>query len=890
MKNKVKVPKNSNDKLLSNDVEACLIGIMLLLISLIGLLGKGPVGEFLQYSVVFIFGNFYFLVYLYLIIFSIYLIIFKKVLKIKINLYFFAAILILFSFLIGASNSNVELTISNFTNTYISCLNQTPGISLFKITSFEAISYTGGGYLGYLLRGFLNTCFTPIGTSITIGVFAFVGLSIYLKDFIFYFVKISKRFYKKFKKDKVEEKNNIPEDLSDSPSIVIDEKENKIEKNKEEQVNEKPTIFNEKIDVKDDKSEIINKEENKENINLSNNKEEIKNPIFKQPLFVDDFLTQEPIKEEKYNQQSNSFKSETIDIDVPSFSSRNENDFKSREENLNHNINSSNIVDDLIIPVKNPTIIEEKEEKKEFIFNKNEDNQILKNDNSQNEISYGIHEEQKDKYENYVLPPISLLRTPQNDDVSYENRIVAEQRLEKINELFAQFKIGANAISYTIGPSCTRFNIKMNPGVKVNVLSSIQNEIAINLGGNKTVRLELVVEGRDTSSIEIGNVKIASVSFKDCIQAISSRTSQKDKLLVPFGKGIEGNVISVSLDELPHLLVAGTTGSGKSVFVNTIITSLIMRNRPDELKLMLIDPKKIEFSKYNDLPHLLCPVITEALDGKAAIKKLVDEMEERYSLFLTRGKGCSKLSEYNELADVLHFEKLPNIVMICDEFSDFMSEYGKDIEPLIKRLAQKARACGIYLIICTQRPSINVITGDIKAVIPSRVSLLVPQFIDSKIILDEGGAENLLGNGDMLCKIPHHSSPVRVQGAFISNLDIISICDYIKSQGSVDYNQNFINLQSSEDLGISGNFDGVRLKEKDVLHEKAKYHVIDTRIASTSNLISYFGIGYTRADHILNCLEDEGVIKRSGGGNRRIVVMTMEEYQKQLEEKNNENQ
>lgn len=852
MKNKLKVPKNSDNKLLSNDVEATLIGVMVLLVSLIGLLGKGPVGQFLQYCIVFIFGNFYFLVFAYLLIFSLYLIITKKVMVMKINMYLFSFILILFSFLIGASNTNVELTISNFTNTYMNVLNATPGISLFKIDSFEAISYTGGGYLGYMLRGFLNTCFTNVGTTITVGVFAFVGISIFLKDFIVYFVKFFKKLQEINRKKKEEQKKKVLISADDSPLLSSSSKE--IEEKKVEEV--QPTN-------QTDISNFEPKEENKPS---------------NMPLFVDD------IKEEK--EEINPSKSEIVDVqeiippkkefkpfeEIEEFKPKS-TPYKSENIDIEPSFNFSNV---------NETSLKEKNEEKT-------DDSFKLSDSINNDF-LAPHEEKKPKYESYALPPLSLLSNDQNDDVSYENKIVAENRLNKINELFAQFKIGANAISYTIGPSCTRFNIKMNPGVKVSVLSSIQNEIAINLGGNKTVRLELVVEGRDTSSIEIGNVKIASVSYKECLQALSSRTSDKDKLLVPLGKGIEGNVVSVSLDDLPHLLIAGTTGSGKSVLVNSIITTLIMRNRPDELKLMLIDPKKIEFSKYNDLPHLLCPVITEALEGKNALKRLVEEMERRYSLFLTNGKGCSKISEYNELASSLHYDKLPNIVMICDEFSDFMSDYGKDIEPLIKRLAQKARACGIYLIICTQRPSVNVITGDIKAVVPSRIGLLVPQVIDSRIILDESGAESLLGNGDMLCRIPRHNSLVRVQGAFIRNIDIIKICDFIKGQAQVDYDNNFANLVEQNDLGLVGGYEGINRREKDVLHELAKEHVVKTRIASTSNLQSKFGIGYARADHILNCLEDEHVIGRSGNGNRRIVVMSIEDYEKQKNQVNKEDE
>ena len=851
MKKNLKVPKSSNDKILSNDVEATLIGVLVLLVSLIGLLGKGPVGEFLQFCIVFIFGNFYFLVYAYLIFFSSYLILTKKMYVMKLNIYLLAFILILFSFLIGASTSNVELTISNFTSTYINVLERTPGIDFFSVSSLEAISYTGGGYLGYMLTGFFNTCFTPVGTSIAIALFAFVGISVFLKDIISFLLKTFNQVKKL--KEVAKEKKKVNKNIE----IDINEEKKDTSLSNNENSNNQNINFNKIVSF-----------ENKKNVNEENKivneeliKEETERP--KMDLFV-----------KNINQEESSFKETLVNSNI--FKNDDQvNQLKKLNEDINDDLNiektntfqSSTIVD----PFSNYDQIE----KKVTVSNQVEDSGYIKNKLLNQTSENGT----------YQLPPISILSNYQNDDVSYENKIIAEKRLMKINEVFNQFNIGASAISYTIGPSCTRFNIKMNPGVKVNTLTTIQNEIAINLGGNKTVRLELVVEGRDTSSIEIGNAKISSVSYKECLQEIINKNVDKDKLLIPLGKGIEGNVVTICLDELPHLLVAGTTGSGKSVFINTVITTLLMRNRPDELKLMLIDPKKVEFSKYNQLPHLLCPVITEAIEGKNALKKLVEEMERRYSLFLTNGKGCAKLSEYNEMSEKYHYDKLPNIVMICDEFSDFMSEYGKEIEPLIKRLAQKARACGIYLIICTQRPSVNVITGDIKAVIPSRISLLVPQAVDSRIILDEGGAESLLGNGDMLARIPHHNSLVRVQGAFIKNSEIIEICDYIKSQKEVDYDKNFASLVEPDDLGIVGEYPKKIKREKDQFHEAVKRHVIETRIASTSNLISYFGFGYGRADHILNCLEEEGVIKRAPNSNRRIVVMTMEDY---LASQNNE--
>ena len=872
---KTKDKKNKKSIFEGYSFDAILVGLLILITALIGLIGKGPIGQFLQYSIVFLFGNFYLLFYAFIIFFALYLMITKRFFKIKLNLYFLSWILIISCFLIGASTTNVELTISNFTNTYLTTLNATPGIELFKISSFEAISYTGGGYLGYMLRGFFNTCFTPIGTSIAIGIFAFFGISIYLKDIVVYFIKFFNEVNKKMKENRIEqERQKIEVDLEEKEETIEQKEELALQMFQEKVVAKEvntPTSINESamvspiMDVRPTKVEESKVEEEIE-------REEV--PSFKAP----------EIKEEQEEEEIETFSSNPI-VNEP------------RVEEPKPSFSTSAFVD--------PLLGSHEETNKPTPSFVNSDVPTYKSDEIDRPIPemrlnkeqpkaqtfVAAHEEEV-KFKNYVLPPLSLLQDQVNGDTSFENRYVAEQRLAKINECFAQFKTGADCESYTIGPSCTRFNIRMHPGVKVSNLTSIQNEIAIKLDGNKTVRLELVVEGRDTSSLEIGNAKIESVSFKDCLMQLNSLPNAgKDKLLVPLGKGIEGNVVTVSLDELPHLLVAGTTGSGKSVFVNTIIATLLMRNRPDELKLMLIDPKKVEFSKYNDIPHLLCPVITEAIEGKNALRKLVDEMERRYSLFLTNGKGVTKLSEYNELAESLGYDKLPNIVMICDEFSDFMSEQGKEIEPLIKRLAQKARACGIYLIICTQRPSVNVITGDIKAVIPSRIALLVPQGNDSRTILDEVGAESLLGNGDMLARIPRHNSLVRVQGSYIQNLEIIKICEFIRNEGAVDYNEDFMNLTASEDVGMIGEYNGYRKREKDPLHEVVKRHVIETRIASTNNLESRFSIGYGRADHILNCLEDEGVIKRTPNGNRRIVVMTMEEYlanQAKQEEQNDE--
>ncbi len=470
----------------------------------------------------------------------------------------------------------------------------------------------------------------------------------------------------------------------------------------------------------------------------------------------------------------------------------------------------------------------------------------------------------------YVLPPFEILKYHPSEDTKTLNENAAADKAAKINKTFQEYKIGAQVISYTIGPSVTRFNVKMNEGVRVNDLTKVVDEVSIALNGDKSVRLETVVEGRNTSSIEVGNVKATPVDFKECFEAIKDKTGDKNKLLIPLGKDIEGKVVTTLIDELPHVLVAGTTGSGKSVFINTIIATLLMRNTPDELKLMLIDPKKVEFSKYNDLPHLLCPVISDAKDGKVALKKMVDEMERRYEL-LAR-VGASKIAEYNEIAELEHYEKMSNIVLIIDEFSDFMSEYGKEIELSVKRLCQKSRACGIYLIICTQRPSVNVITGDIKGVIPSRIGLLVPSYVDSKTILDEAGAESLLGYGDMLCRLPRHNSLVRLQGSFVSSAEVFELCKFIKAQREPEYDRNFMNLNESSSLNALGGDGTGRKKERDELADAAKALIIEKQQPSTSFIQRELGVGFPRADKILADLEDEGVLIRDPSNGRRTIA------------------
>lgn len=470
---------------------------------------------------------------------------------------------------------------------------------------------------------------------------------------------------------------------------------------------------------------------------------------------------------------------------------------------------------------------------------------------------------------NYPLPSLDLLSTyaeEKKDSINEEN---ARRKIPIINNVFRKFNIGAHVDSYTIGPSVTRFNIKRDNGVKISVFSSnnIQQEISADLRGDMSVRIEAVVKGQSTSGVEVANEAPTMVSFKECMEQIVDKS---DKLLIPFGENISSEVVCASLDKLPHLLVSGSTGSGKSVFIHAIIMTLIMRNYPDELKFILIDPKQVEFTRYKDMPHLYCPIISDVNKAVATLKKLIEEMERRYTI-LSRCE-VNKIQEYNKLkAFHPEYENLPYLVCIIDEFADLMGQDAKNVDYLTQRLTQKARAAGIYLIIATQRPSVKCITGTIKANIPARVALSLPTYTDSRTILDEGGAEVLIGKGDLLARIPtSFKSTVRLQSAFVSNEEISAVVGYLRSQSQPEFNPDFLNIEPER----GGLYSNSRLLPgyDDELYEEIKKYVMTSNIASTSDLQRRFSIGYGRAAAIFDALEDEGIVVTLKPSNRKQVV------------------
>lgn len=473
----------------------------------------------------------------------------------------------------------------------------------------------------------------------------------------------------------------------------------------------------------------------------------------------------------------------------------------------------------------------------------------------------------------YVLPPLDLLVDYQQSNNSQRLLVSAKSQARKLEDTFKNFDVKAKVQEVHIGPSVTRFEILPNVGVKVSKILNLTDDIALALAANG-IRIEAPIPGKSAIGIEVPNPKQTLVTFKEIVKEVPQK-QQKEKLLMVLGRDISGKTVYSPLNKMPHLLVAGATGSGKSVCINTIICSILMRSTPNEVKMLMIDPKKVELNGYNGIPHLLAPVVTDPRLASLALKKVVSEMEYRYELFSE--SGTRNIEGYNDY--VKHYNEtqetakpfLPFIVVIIDELADLMMVASKEVEECIMRLTQMARAAGIHLIIATQRPSVDVITGVIKANIPSRIAFGVSSAVDSRTIIDMPGAEKLLGKGDMLFLPMGSSNPTRVQGAFISDEEVVRIVEFIKSQVEhEEIKQDFLeNIEQAQNEN--------QVMEDPLMREVLAY-IIETKKVSASLLQRRFRIGYNRAARIVDDLEASGLIGPSEGSKPREVLMTESQY------------
>ncbi|HGQ2375996.1 TPA: DNA translocase FtsK [Streptococcus pneumoniae] len=468
----------------------------------------------------------------------------------------------------------------------------------------------------------------------------------------------------------------------------------------------------------------------------------------------------------------------------------------------------------------------------------------------------------------YKLPSLQLFAPDKPKDQSKEKEIVREN-IKILEATFASFGIKVTVERAEIGPSVTKYEVKPAVGVRVNRISNLSDDLALALAA-KDVRIEAPIPGKSLIGIEVPNSDIATVSFRELWE--QSQTKAENFLEIPLGKAVNGTARAFDLSKMPHLLVAGSTGSGKSVAVNGIIASILMKARPDQVKFMMVDPKMVELSVYNDIPHLLIPVVTNPRKASKALQKVVDEMENRYELFAK--VGVRNIAGFNAKVEEFNFQSeykqipLPFIVVIVDELADLMMVASKEVEDAIIRLGQKARAAGIHMILATQRPSVDVISGLIKANVPSRVAFAVSSGTDSRTILDENGAEKLLGRGDMLFKPIDENHPVRLQGSFISDDDVERIVNFIKTQADADYDESFDPGEVSENEGEFSDGDA----GGDPLFEEAKSLVIETQKASASMIQRRLSVGFNRATRLMEELEMAGVIGPAEGTKPRKVL------------------
>lgn len=483
----------------------------------------------------------------------------------------------------------------------------------------------------------------------------------------------------------------------------------------------------------------------------------------------------------------------------------------------------------------------------------------------------------------YHLPPMSLLTNIASSKASNINKNSAEVKGQKLIEILSNFGIQARLTNTFIGPSVTKFEIVPDENIKVNKISGISDNIKMGLAA-KDIRIEAPIPGRSAVGVEIPNAENVMVRMSELTKSEKFKDKSK-QLLFTLGKDLMGEPVYCELNKMPHLLVAGATGSGKSVCMNTIIISYLLRSDPKDLKIVLIDPKKVEFTPYHDIPHLLWPVITDSDMASMMLKKAVVIMEERYDAFADA--GVRDIKSFNDLA-IKHnasagdgeskMEKMPYIVIIIDELADLMMTAKKEVEASIQRLTQLSRACGIHMIVATQRPSTDVITGLIKSNIPSRISFAVSSSIDSRTILDQTGAEKLLGHGDMLYLPQGESGPIRVQGCFVTDDEIKRITDYCKKQDGPDYDDTYFEIKRNlEGESFSYSSESNNPREKDALYDEVVEYVTQAQKASTSLLQRRFGIGYNRSARIIDELEKNGIIGPSNGSKPREVYKKKDE-------------
>ena len=832
------------------------IGLFLCLLSVVLILNTGVVARVLSTPFTYAFGSLSYFLYFFVLIIGLRSVFAKKVTKLRFNSYLFATIVMIIAIMmffahftaanefkgtIVALNTDAAAGTTSFMDVYASVFKGVDG-GYMKTTSLMLFSHPfASGFVGYFLIGAFNSLFSfDKGGLIFAIVIAVIALFIYFLPLILRLMGQTK--------DKKDVKNEKEE--SETISDISTQKQN------QQRVKNIDVVKHaSEIDVNNYESEImgvpkrsaaissptfIQQDSGANNFTISDN-----GTFVKARFFTDNgqYGSEEeaPVLEES---------------SIPEFDSSFEE--ARAPEQLSLDFDSKPEINEELVSAK-PVFEEPK---------------MVNNSVPEAQPQPVVEKPKRKERVKWIQPSSEVLNTYETSEQQEINRRVAEERQELINTAFADFGVGAHVEDYTIGPSVTRFNVKYDHNVSVRSVSNMVQDIQIRLSG-VSARFENIVEGQSTSGLEIPNASVTTVAFKDVYEALPD--VKKHPLAVGFGKNIKGDVIYADFDEFPHMLCSGTTGSGKSIFTNSIIVTLIMRNSPDDLKMVLIDPKKVEMSRYKDMPHLLCPIITEPKEAKVLMDKLCQEMEERYQLFAQN--GCTSIKEFNEDAPGLGLDKLPYIMVFFDEYADIVDQC-KEISMPVVSLAQKARACGIHLSIATQRPSTNVVTGVIKANLPTHVALMMASAVDSMTIIGEGGAEKLIGKGDMLVQSPLVSrvGVVRLQGCFIHRQEIARVVGYLKEHYETHYDEKYLNLEQESEQATSEYANSPEFKEAQGNTEEERYKaikewVLTQEFMSISRIQRECAVGFNRAGRFFLKLQAEGVVGTETEGNKGCPVL-----------------
>jgi S-DNA-T family DNA segregation ATPase FtsK/SpoIIIE len=814
----------------SNFVKS-MIGLVLCLFAIFGALNRGYVSSFITWIVSFLFGWLFYLFYLVVFLIGLQLIFKKKGIKIYSKLVIPGIILIFIGLLVlvtnnitGSSHTSM-LNFSNFVEKFSESVQGFPKIKYDKIS---------GGFFGFLFTATVNS----------FGKFALtngIAILLLIVGLVLCFIKFVLAIIKKRKVHKAKQSVN------DETRFV--------------EANDQTTFT---------KSQILNSNTRATTVITPDDeiaKENTQSIAIQNPNGgVGVGLTS--INRTPTGLRKARFDSENYYETESETTSLNEEPVISKPVEQASTISTENQkVDE--VPLAKPAVFKHEEQPYKT---KEQVNSLASGTNKTQNVNVASAKQISKAHKNYIYPPLKLLVDRESNMSSPANIQVCETRKNILNETFEEFGINGKVVSYTIGPSVTRFDIEMARGESSRVIEKYLNDIASKLNGTQC-RFVPIVEGRTTSGLEIANQKASLVNFKDCLRNLNRDAGSE--YLIPFGKDINGRYIVADLKDFPHMLVCGTTGSGKSVFMHTLLMTLIMRNNLDTLKLVIIDPKRVEFNKYKNIPFLLCNPITEADEACLVLNELCNVMEERYDLF--DDAGVENLKQYNKYLQDHGKQIMPRIVVMIDEYANLV-DTNRQISLPVVSIAQKARAAGIHLIIATQRPSVNVITGVIKSNIPTRVALLCSSTSDSTVILSQGGAEKLLGNGDMLVMSPLISKQglTRVQGSLVDNLEIKNVCDFLRQNYEPEFDERFVDLKVKSQLDTS--------EMHEVSYDKAasdeeKYKQIREDIMATREYcsLSYiqrtYSVGFNRAGKIIMRLTSDGVISSVDEGNKGRKVL-----------------